>query len=122
MKYYISILLSVIIFGASFQNSLYIIDYQINKDYYKALCINKQKPELDCNGKCQVKEETQKEESPISQIKYSFEINVIPARPAEIIIKCPSFFISKAKIVSINNKITLDGYLKNGFQPPELLG
>ncbi len=46
---------------------------QLNKDYYEARCINKQKPELDCSGKCQVRKEAQKDESPISNIKYSFE-------------------------------------------------
>lgn len=122
MKFFISILLSVIIFGASFQNSLYFIDYQINKDYYEALCINKQKPELDCYGKCQVKKEAQKEDSPISQIKYSFEVNILPTKSTEFIIKKPLFFVDKTKIVSINHNFTLDGYLKNGFQPPEILG
>ena len=122
MKSFISILLSLIIFGASFQNSLYFIDYQINKDYYEALCINKQKPELDCYGKCQVKKEAQKEDSPISQIKYSFEVNILPAKSTEFIIKKPLFFVNKTKIVSINHNFTLDGYLKNGLQPPEILG
>ena len=122
MKSFISILLSLIIFGASFQNSLYFIDYQINKDYYEALCINKQKPELDCYGKCQVKKEAQKEDSPISQIKYSFEVNILPVKSTEFIIKKPLFFVNKTKIVSINHNFTLDGYLKNGLQPPEILG
>ena len=122
MKSFISILLSLIIFGASFQNSLYFIDYQINKDYYEALCINKQKPELDCYGKCQVKKEAQKEDSPISQIKYSFEVNILPVKSTEFIIKKPLFFVDKTKIVSINHNFTLDGYLKNGLQPPEILG
>ena len=121
MKSFISILLSLIIFGASFQNSLYFIDYQINKDYYEALCINKQKPELDCYGKCQVKKEAQKEDSPISQIKYSFEVNILPVKSTEFIIKKPLFFVNKTKIVSINHNFTLDGYLKNGLQPPEIL-
>ena len=122
MKSFISILLSLIIFGASFQNSLYFIDYQINKDYYEALCINKQKPELDCYGKCQVKKEAQKEDSPISNIKYSFEVNILPVKSTEFIIKKPLFFVNKTKIVSINHNFTLDGYLKNGLQPPEILG
>lgn len=122
MKSFISILLSLIIFGASFQNSLYFIDYQLNKDYYETLCINKQKPELDCSGKCQVKKEAQKEESPISQIKYSFEVNILPAKSEEFIIKNPIIFSTKTKIVSIDHTFTLDGYLKNGFQPPEILG
>lgn len=121
MKFFISIMLSTLIFGASFQNSLYFIDYQINKDYYEALCINKQKPELDCSGKCQVKKEAQKEDSPISQIKYSFELQVLPAKNAEFIIKNPVVFSIKTKIISVSQTFTLDGYLENGLQPPEIL-
>jgi hypothetical protein len=34
-------------------NSFVIGDYLINQDFYaKVLCVNKSKPELNCNGKC----------------------------------------------------------------------
>lgn len=84
MKSIISLLLSSIIFLASFQNSLFYVDYQLNPDYYKALCINKQKPELQCNGKCQVKNQSEKETSPISEIKYSFELNIVPSKSIDL--------------------------------------
>ena len=84
MKSIVTILLSSIIFLASFQNSLFYVDYQLNTDYYKALCINKQKPELNCNGKCQVKSQSEKENSPISEIKYAVEINILPSKNIEI--------------------------------------
>ena len=50
-----------------------IVDYVVNYDYIsKVLCENKAKPELKCNGKCQLMKEMAKaseEEKPISQDK-----------------------------------------------------
>ncbi len=30
----------------------YLMDYYVNTDYYKSLCVNKERPELNCDGKC----------------------------------------------------------------------
>jgi hypothetical protein len=46
-----------------------VMDYAINYDYIsKVLCINKDKPELKCNGKCHLMKELAKTEDdkPIS--------------------------------------------------------
>ncbi len=49
-----------------------VISYHINKTYIaKVLCENKEVPQMQCNGKCQLKkqlvaEETKKENEPIS--------------------------------------------------------
>ena len=37
------------------------VEYAINYDYIsKVLCINKDKPEMNCNGKCQLMKELEK--------------------------------------------------------------
>ena len=95
MKVFISILSSVIIFGASFQNSPYFIDYLINKDYYESICLNKQKPEMACTGKCQIKKEAQEKENPLSEIKYSLELNIVINKTSEFLINLSNFFIPK---------------------------
>ena len=69
-----------------------------------------------------MKKEAQKEDSPISQIKYSFEVNILPVKSTEFIIKKPLFFVNTTKIVSINHNFTLEKKKKNGLQPPEILG
>ena len=49
-----------------------VISYHINKTYVaKVLCENKEVPQMQCNGKCQLKkqmvaEETKKESEPVS--------------------------------------------------------
>lgn len=81
MKPLLNIILSIIVFGASFQNSLFMIDYKINQDFYEIHCINKAKPEMDCHGKCQVQEEINQSSNPFNLVKYSFEFNILPTPP-----------------------------------------
>ena len=87
MKSITTIILSIILFGASFQNSLFMIDYKINQDFYEIHCINKAKPEMDCHGKCQMKMESEKSTNPFNLVKYSFEFNILPTAPVDFFIK-----------------------------------
>lgn len=54
-----------------------VVEYVMNYDYIsKVLCENKAKPELKCNGKCQLMKELAKaseEEKPLSQEKKQFK-------------------------------------------------
>lgn len=121
MKSAISFILSSIIFLASFQNSLFYVDYQINTEFYETYCINKQKPELDCNGKCQVKKATEQSQNPTSQIKYAFELNILPSKPIETEIKNPFSLELKTKKFSYDHIFTLDGYTHILPDPPKNL-
>ena len=121
MKSAISFILSSILFLASFQNSLFYVDYQINTEFYETYCINKQKPELDCNGKCQVKKATEKSQNPASQIKYAFELNILPSKPLETEIRNPFSLELKSKKFSYNPIFTLDGYTHILPDPPKNL-
>lgn len=121
MKSAISFILSSIIFLASFQNSLFYVDYQINTEFYETYCINKQKPELDCNGKCQVKKATEQSQNPTSQIKYAFELNILPSKPLETEIRNPFSLELKTKKFSYNHIFTLDGYTHILPDPPKNL-
>lgn len=91
MKAITTIILSVIIFGASFQSSLFMIDYKINQGFYEIHCINKGKPELDCHGKCQMKKQSEKTTNPFNLVKYAFEFNILPTAPADYFIKKQNF-------------------------------
>lgn len=119
MKVFISILSSVIIFGASFQNSLYFIDYLINKDYYISHCVNIQNPEMDCIGKCQVNKEAQEKENPFSDIKYSLELNFVINKISEIFTNFYNFFVPKNIFLHFHLTSTLDGYYLILPHPPQ---
>jgi hypothetical protein len=44
-------------------NLLIVLNYVINKEFISTvLCINRDKPELNCNGKCQVAEQLKEQE------------------------------------------------------------
>lgn len=121
MKSGITILLSFILFLASFQNSLFFIDYQLNKEYYKSFCVNKQRPELLCNGKCVVKKESEKENSPLSEIKYSFELNILPAASPQVELIKTKCFNDQRKVFSGLVNVTLEGYFVVQKAPPQIL-
>lgn len=53
-----------------------IVEYVLNQDYIaEFLCINKEKPELQCNGKCHLVKEIKKqqEEAPLTAFGISLE-------------------------------------------------
>jgi len=52
-----------------------VFNYVINTDIYVALCINKDKPKLECNGKCHLSEELEQAENS-NEDKPLLEINM----------------------------------------------
>src|SRR5699024_5731284 len=38
----------------TFPQSLLLLDYHLQTDIYAMYCINKDKPEMECNGRCQL--------------------------------------------------------------------
>jgi len=58
---------------------LIVIEYQVNKNYIaQVLCINKTKPQLQCNGKCHLAKELKKadqaEQKLPAPLKEKFEV------------------------------------------------
>ena len=60
MKYIVSIFIIVILIFQSGVNTLFVINYHQSLEIYEAACINKDKPEMNCHGKCKMMEETKK--------------------------------------------------------------
>ena len=95
MKSITTIILSVIIFGASFQNSLFMIDYKINQDFYEIHCINKDKPNLACHGKCQMSKNEQTSQN-VQLLKICTEFMFLnPASDTFFEIDSKSYFESE---------------------------
>ena len=97
MKAFFCSILSIIVFTVSFQNSLILLDYHINRDFYETHCVNKDKPDLECHGKCEAKKNTEKANSPFQIIKTgTFEFVFIASSHYQI--PCP-----QKELVSNNN-------------------
>lgn len=63
MKSFVTISLALLVLLQSFSRVWIVMDYQINKDFIaKVLCINQDKPQLQCEGKCQLAKQLKKEE------------------------------------------------------------
>jgi hypothetical protein len=62
LKYSFAILLFIALITQSFSRSLLLADYLVNVETYKKNCINKAKPMLHCNGKCQMLKKIKKQE------------------------------------------------------------
>ena len=78
MKKLLLISLACIILLSAFGQSVIFVHYLINKNYYATvLCENKEKPKMNCHGKChmmkEMKEQEKKEQSPAAPIKEKQE-------------------------------------------------
>lgn len=100
------------------------VEYMFNQDYIaEFLCINKDKPELQCNGKCHlVKQiEKQQEKEPLSSLRISIEnypigfVNIYRIKPFKILTK-----VNKNINASYFELYNFD-HNYNTFQPPELV-
>lgn len=104
MKLVSGFILSFIIFLSSFQSSLIIVDYQINKDFYELHCTNKDKPEMDCHGKCQMKKTAENSPETFQFLKICYDFNYIPVQnPEKISIPFLYFINKKVDIASAPN-------------------
>ncbi|CAL2087030.1 hypothetical protein [Tenacibaculum sp. 190524A05c] len=77
------------------------VEYAINYDYIaKVLCINKDKPELSCNGKCQLmKKLKQQEEDDFNSLRIHME----------------EYPIGFVEILKIKKESTITSNSKNNF-------
>jgi hypothetical protein len=100
-----------------------ILDYQVNRDFFaEVLCINKSKPELNCNGQCALSQ----------KLKQAFKDETQPVSTPNTIKldDYPIGFISLYKIQiksderlsvcypSVFNEIVVQGYFSEIFRPP----
>ncbi|MCH5718517.1 hypothetical protein [Niabella hibiscisoli] len=63
MKFFLVTILLVVFAAQSFGNVWLWVDYKINLEKYAKNCINKARPMLKCNGKCQLAKKIQEEET-----------------------------------------------------------
>lgn len=77
------------------------IEYALNKDYIaEFLCINKDKPEMACGGKCHLMKQLEKQEKELPKgLKISFE----------------EYPIGFVKLYLKNSKVDLEHHAKQRF-------
>ncbi|WP_406685650.1 hypothetical protein N1F78_08000 [Seonamhaeicola sp. MEBiC1930] len=99
------------------------LEYVLNQDYIaEFLCINKDKPELQCNGKCHlVKEiEKQQQQEPLSALSISMENYPIGFVSIYKLKSLLIFYKNNKTHYSYNQLYHFD-YLEACFQPPDVV-
>ena len=126
MRQIVSYILLLFYMSIIFMPALPLIDYAVNYKYIsEELCVNKDKPEMHCNGKCHLKKEIKKvlgedqapteKKSTLPQIKLKeytnyYRKNII------------TFYFTKLYIPKKNGYFitpnTFSGYLPSVLKPP----
>jgi hypothetical protein len=122
MKFLVSIFLNLV-FSASTLFSAYVVaDYFLRYDYYsKVLCINKDKPQMQCNGTCHLATDNQQDTStdvPMTEIEV-FEFLAIPANQAER--NEPIVLQSEKSRFARNQQLFPLGHVFKILRPPEFI-
>jgi hypothetical protein len=104
----------------TFSRSIAMADYMVNLEAYKKACVNKAKPMLHCNGKCQMLKKMKKQEGENGTNAPAPKFNQL-----EVVLSSRSFYPSIDVITT--NRISsfytyaddfLSNYLSAIFHPP----
>ena len=116
----LSILLLSIFLFQNFTKVFILANYQLNKEYIAAnLCENKNKPQLNCEGHCQLKKQLEKDEkqqqSPVNPIKEKNEVQLCADKKSSF-----SFFPSLilTETAPFENSYISGKHLLSVFHPP----
>lgn len=98
-----------------------IFNYMINTDVYTALCINTDKPEIECEGKCQMMSEISENEHLPFDSEFSIEMKDMPIGYVHFFIEQINWTFSARKPF-LNSSIEYSFKLNNSIDhPPQLL-
>lgn len=68
MKLFVVPILMALVFIQAFSKWMVVVEYNLNKDFIaKNLCLNKARPKMHCNGKCQMMKKLAEEEKQNSE-------------------------------------------------------
>ena len=111
----------VLITATSLQQLSILSMYWLSQDYItEKFCVNKDKPELQCNGKCHMKdmvaENTQKESKTMWHVE-----NILPVFYTELYVDLPAPLLLQTITLKLGDVLLTDAYFDRTFQPPEFL-
>ena len=117
-------LLMAIVFSQSSKLFIY-ITFKVNQDYIsKELCENREVPEMNCNGKCYLAKQLQKEEKKEKEEKAPVEqrvkIDVLCFYKKTVRDLLVQYKLEEKSILSNSMDELKEGYLTKVFQPPQI--
>ena len=106
----------------SLQNTFILASFKINQDYIaKNLCVNQDKPELNCAGSCHLKENLEKA-NPIEDNQSTpvfEETENLVLFNSNCCERSNIYVNSKNSIFSTDEFIKYDKFIKSCFHPPQ---
>jgi hypothetical protein len=108
-------------FAGSFSKSLIVADYFVNTSSYAKDCINKARPKMHCNGKCQMMmklKAEEKKESENTEKKINLQNEVISSKSfftSPISFKEQVLYSPTAPVFNDNNTVSMP---RAFFHPP----
>ena len=119
MKLLCAYLLAGLVLFAGTKNLLFLVDYQVNRDYYELICENQNRPELDCHGKCQAGSDSKQSSAGFSFSHFSF--NFYASAEAAIPERTETLFVNGEKIGEHTShfRYALSQHVPN--PPPDLI-
>lgn len=121
MKRFITHIFIVLYLIAMFRPVLPLFEYLVNQDYIaEFLCINKDKPELSCNGKCYLAKQLQKASEEKRNNLPAIEMKDYPIGIIELLSFQPKTTrYSKKQRYNYSNMYSFS-YLNTVFHPPTI--
>ncbi len=119
IKYSIAIFLLVAFVAQTFSNGFVLIDYYTNTAAFAKNCVNKAKPKLHCNGKCQMMKKLQEEEKKDQQIperKIGKKIEIICSFSDLFDFSSDLYFVARA--INFEKSHPIQDLSYSFFHPP----
>lgn len=121
MKQFTSILFLLLFLSVTFQDTTYYLLFKLNQvNITEAFCVNKEKVEMKCHGKCYLKKQVKKNNENKKEEKASRERLEIPFFIEESIIEPTTPLILDKKLAFNFNLPHFVSY-ENLLDPPELI-
>ena len=100
MKSWLAYIFAILILLTSCRPLVGMLKYTLHKDYYMALCENRARPDMHCNGRCALEKETKPTRQPLELLKNIGEIQYVTADQMVIdLVETPA--PSRAKIACV---------------------
>ncbi len=125
LKQVISILIVIVFLMPSISRLCIMVDFNIHRDYIaRVLCINKDKPQSSCNGKCHLKKQLKKvsESSEEDKPKIFKEVSALNLLMPEcnLVLKCNALVRTKQKLNFIS-PFKISFFAHRFFRPPQFI-
>lgn len=116
----IAFLLLLAFFTSTFSRLFVVADYYVNTERYYKNCENKARPQLKCNGKCQMAKKVQEEEKKEQKnpgMKFDLKSEVCTIYTSTVLQPSPSI-ITEREYNLIDIPSLKNGFHSRIFHPP----